>query len=74
MGNVSQPQPRYATREGPEYSNKAEAQDLKINYIKMIEVLKKKIHKSLKEIPDNTNNWRKLISQGNPKLTPKANK
>jgi hypothetical protein len=50
-----------------EYYNIFEAQikDLKTNYIKMIEVLKvifkEERAESLKEIPENTKKWKKLI-------------
>ena len=44
----------------PEYSNTTEAQeDLKTNFMKMIEVLKEETNKSLKEIQKITNNWTK---------------
>jgi hypothetical protein len=36
--------------------------DLKTNYMKMIEVLKKKTNKSLKETRENINNGMKLIN------------
>ena len=50
-------EPSYPTPVGPKYSNIGEAQEkyLKVNYVKMIEVLKEKINKSLKESRENTN-------------------
>jgi hypothetical protein len=52
-----------------EYSNIAEAQekDLKMNYKQMTEVLKEEMNKSLKEIQETTNNWRKCISPSKPR-------
>jgi hypothetical protein len=62
-GNVSPRKPKYPTRAGPEYSNKAEAQDLKTIYMKMMEFLKKVINKSLKEIRESTNKQLEEISK-----------
>lgn len=55
---MSSTEPRYPTTTGPEYINIAEEQVeiLKTKYIKMIEVLKEEINKSLKETHENTNN------------------
>ena len=50
-------EPSYPSRTDPEYSSTAEAQekDLKTNYLEMIEVLKKKMNKSLNKIQGKAN-------------------
>lgn len=55
-------EPSYATRVGAEYSSILEAQekDLKSNYVKMIEVYKEEMNKSLKKLrKTQRNNWKK---------------
>lgn len=58
---MSLPEPSYHTRTSPEYSNTADAQgkDLKTHIKKLIEVLKEKINKSIKESQE------KQIIEGN---------
>jgi hypothetical protein len=53
--------PAILVEAGTEHSNMAEGQerDLKTNYMKMVQVLKEEMTKSLKEIQENTNYWRK---------------
>ena len=48
---MSPPEPSYRTAASPDYSNttKAKENELKINFMKIIEVLKEEINKSLKE-------------------------
>lgn len=56
QGNISQPEPSYSTTAGFKYFNTAEAQgkDPKTNLMKVIEVLKEEINKSLTESQENT--------------------
>ena len=51
---MSPPKPRNPTIASPDYFNTAEAQenDLKTNFMKMINVLKEKMNKSFKEIKE----------------------
>ena len=46
QGNMSPPKPSYPTTGTPEYSNATETQekDLKINFMKMIDVLTEKVN------------------------------
>lgn len=48
----------YPVTAGPEYFNIADAQEnnLKINYMNMIEILEGEMNKSLQETQENTNN------------------
>lgn len=50
QGNMLPPEPSYHATESPEYFKATESQekDLKPNFIKMIELLKEEINKSLK--------------------------
>ena len=48
-------QPSYLIITGPKYSNLAEDKDFKTVWMKMIEVLKEEMNKSLKEIQKSTN-------------------
>ena len=61
QGNMIPPESSYPTTGSPGYSNIAEAQDddPKTNCMKMIEVFKEEMNKSLKEIQANTKNRRK---------------
>lgn len=58
---MAPPEHSYPTTASPEYSNTREAQenDLKTNFVKMTEEMKKK---SLKEIEKTTKNWKKSIN------------
>lgn len=55
---------QYPATAGPEYFNIAEAQEnnLKINYMNMIEILEGEMNKSFQETQENTNSWRKYIN------------
>ena len=58
------PELSHPTNVGPEYSNRAEAQekDLKANSMRMVEVFNVEMNRLLREIQENTNNWRKRIN------------
>lgn len=57
QGNMLAQEPSYPTAERPEYCNTTEAQekDLKRNFMKMIDILKEGVNKSLKEIVEKAN-------------------
>lgn len=62
LGNMSLQVPSYPTTTSPEYSIIAEAQEniLKINFMKMIQILKEEeVNKFIKESKENKNNWKK---------------
>ena len=58
------PELSHPTNAGPEYSNIGEAQekDLKANSMRMVEIFKVEMNRLLREIQENTNNWRKRIN------------
>lgn len=57
QGNILPQEPSYPTTGRPEYCNTTEAQekDLKRNFMKMIDILKEGVNKSLKEIVEKAN-------------------
>jgi hypothetical protein len=52
---MSASEPSYPTIASPEYSNTAEAQDHKINYIMTLEILNEQVNKFLKENEEKAN-------------------
>jgi hypothetical protein len=63
QGNIPPPELSYLTTAIPEYSNTVETQkSLKNKFIMLIELHKEDINNFLKEIQENTNNWKKLIN------------
>lgn len=57
QGNMAPPKPSYPTTANTEYSNTNEAQqrNLTTNFVKIIEMIKEDMNKSLKKIQINTN-------------------
>ena len=55
------PEARYPTTACPEYSNTVKTQEnnLKTNFMEMTVVLKEEKNKTLQEMQENKNNWRK---------------
>ena len=64
QGNLAPPELGYPMTERPEYSNTFEWQenDLKTNFVKIIEVLKAEMKKSLKIERKINKNWRSSIN------------
>ena len=66
---MAPPELSCAATTNPVYPKETETQeeDLKSSLIKMIEAFKEEMNKSLKEIQETTNNWRKCISPSKPR-------
>ena len=60
---MAPPEPSGPTTGRPEHPNPEEAEEnnLKYNFMKMIETLKEEMKNSLKEMEEKTKNWKKHI-------------
>lgn len=69
-GNMPPPKHRYPKNASPVYHNTTVTQenDIKYNIIKMIEVIKEKINRSLKEIEEHIIKWIELFKDKTNKL------
>ena len=61
---MATPEPSGPTKQSPEHPNAEEAEEnnLKYNFMKMIETFKEEIKNSLKEMEKKTKNWKKSIN------------